>query len=224
MARTLRDAKLDTRSARAKLKARREPYWRSISEGLAIGYRKGAKGGTWIARHYSSDHGRRFRALGTADDVANADSEHVLSFSQAQTTGRRWFAELASGDRTDGAHGPYSVAQALDDYKADYQRRGGKALKRLEWTIDAHIKPELGQMLVEKLSRRHLEAWHSKLAESPRRLRTTPGKRQKHGEADNSPDGIRRRRSTSNRVLTIIKAALNLALQPTGRSPERAGS
>ena len=53
MARTLRDAKLDTRSRRAKLKARREPYWRSISEGLAIGFRKGAKGGTWIARHYS---------------------------------------------------------------------------------------------------------------------------------------------------------------------------
>jgi hypothetical protein len=51
MARTLKDAKLDSRSARQGLKKRREPYWRSISEGLAIGYRKGTKGGTWIARH-----------------------------------------------------------------------------------------------------------------------------------------------------------------------------
>ncbi len=52
MARTLQDAKLDTRAARLRLKKRREPYWRSISEGLAVGYRKGVKGGTWIARHY----------------------------------------------------------------------------------------------------------------------------------------------------------------------------
>ena len=84
MARTLRDAKLDTRAARLRLKQRREPYWRSISEGLAIGYRRGTKGGTWIARHYSSEHGRRFQSIGTADDVAEADGEHVLSFAQGQ--------------------------------------------------------------------------------------------------------------------------------------------
>src|SRR5271169_3712258 len=94
MARTLRDAKLDTRAARAKLKARREPYWRSISEGLAIGYRKGAKGGTWIARHYSAEEGRRFKALGTADDVADADGVHVRSFAEAQDAARNWFRDL----------------------------------------------------------------------------------------------------------------------------------
>ncbi len=211
MARTLRDAKLDTRSARAKFRLRREPYWRSLSEGLAIGFRKGAKGGTWIARHYSPEHGRRFQALGTADDVANADGEHVLSFAQAQAAGRRWFADLARGDGTGSDHGPYSTIQALDDYVADYKRRGGKALNRLEVTIRAHIKPELGEILVDKLTRRRIEAWHAKLADNPRRLRTTAGKRQKHREADISLEGIRRRRSTANRVLTILKAALNLA-------------
>ena len=66
-----------TRSARGRLKARREPYWRSISDGLAIGYRKGAKGGTWIARHYTVEAGRRFYALGAADDVADADGAHA---------------------------------------------------------------------------------------------------------------------------------------------------
>ena len=92
MARTLQDAKLDTRAARLRLKKRREPYWRSISEGLAVGYRRGAKGGTWIARHYSAQHGRRFHAIGTADDIADADAEHILSFAQAQEAARRWFA------------------------------------------------------------------------------------------------------------------------------------
>jgi integrase len=222
MPRTLRDAKLDTRSARAKLKARREPYWRSISEGVAIGFRKGAKGGTWIARHYTPEHGRRFKALGTADDVANADGEHVLSFAQAQAVARRWFAQLARQDRDAGDHGPYSIGQALDDYVTDYKRRGGKALDRLEWTIKAHIKPELGEILVERVSRRRLEAWHATLAESPRRLRTTPGKRQKHREVDNTPEGIRRRRSTANRILTILKAALSLAVHNhRAEAPER---
>jgi integrase len=222
MARTLRDAKLDTRSARAKLKARREPYWRSISEGLAIGFRKGAKGGTWIARHYAPEHGRRFRALGTADDVANADGEHVLSFAQAQAAGRKWFADLARRDRSGGDHGPYSVGQALDDYVADYTRRGGKALERLVWTIKAHIKPELGDLLVEKLTRRRLETWHAALAESPRRLRTKPGRRQKHREPDKTPEGVRRRRSTANRILTIVKAALSLAVHNhRADTPER---
>lgn len=211
MARTLRDAKLDTRSARLKLRSRREPYWRSLSEGLAIGFRRGAKGGTWIARHYSTENGRRYQALGTADDVAHADGEHVLSFSQAQDVGRRWFAALARGDRDGGDHGPYSTAQALDDYIADYKRRGGKALDRLDWTIQAHIKPDLGEILIVKLTRRRIEAWHAKLAENARRLRTKSGKRQKHREADNSAEGLRRRRSTANRVLTILKAALNLA-------------
>jgi integrase len=51
------------------------------------------------------------------------------------------------------------------------------------------------------------------MAETPPRLRTRPGLAQKHREADTSPEAIRRRRSTANRVLTILKAALNHAHQ-----------
>lgn len=211
VARTLKDAKLDTRSARLRLKVRREPYWRSLSEGLAIGYRRGAKGGTWIARHYSPESGRRYQALGTVDDIVEADGEHVLNFAQAQEAGRRWFATLARQDRADAGHGPYSIDKALDDYIADYKRRGGKALSQLEATIRAHIRPALGTTQVEKLTRRQIEAWHAKLAEAPARLRTKRGKGQKHRDADDSPDGVRRRRSTANRILTVLKAALNYA-------------
>jgi hypothetical protein len=58
MARTVRNAKLDSRSARTKLAARREPYWVVLSKGCAIGYRKGSGGGTWIAR-YRDDAGKQ---------------------------------------------------------------------------------------------------------------------------------------------------------------------
>ena len=113
MARTVKDAKLDTRSARSKLETRREPHWRSLSDGLAVGYRKGAKGGTWIARHYTPEAGRRFNAIGTADDVADADGVHVLTFGQAQEAARAWFAALARQDRNETIAGPYTVGQAL---------------------------------------------------------------------------------------------------------------
>src|SRR5262249_10059389 len=53
--------------------------------------------------------------------------------------------------------------------------------------------------------------WHEKIAKTPARLRTKPGAAQKYREADDSPEGVRRRRSTANRVLTILKAALNHA-------------
>jgi integrase len=211
MARTLKDAKLDTRSARHSLKRRREPHWRSISPGLAIGYRKLATGGTWIARHYSPGTGRRYKALGTADDVADADGEHILSFAEAQSTARDWFASLARRDRNETTAGPYAVAAALDDYLADYDRRGGKAKARMVWTVNAHIRTELGAISVEQLSRRRIEGWHAKMAEAPRRLRTKRGKRQKYREEDKSPEAVRGRRSTANRILTILKAALNLA-------------
>jgi hypothetical protein len=53
MARSVRSPKLDTRSARARLAARREPYWHMLTAGLHLGYRRaGPHGGTWVARAY----------------------------------------------------------------------------------------------------------------------------------------------------------------------------
>jgi integrase len=191
---------------------RREPYWRSISPGLAIGYRKGSRGGSWIARHYTSEHGRRYRALGAADDRADPDGIHIRSFAQAQEAARGWFGDLAHDDAHEIEGGPYSVADALTDYLADYQRRGGKSPQRLEWTIDAHIRPELGNIAVTKLSRRRIEHWHAKLAETPGRLRSkATATRPRYRKADSSTEGVRRRRSSANRILTVLKAALTLA-------------
>ena len=50
MARTVRDANLETRTARLRLPIRSEPYWRGLERGFALGYRRRGKGGTWLAR------------------------------------------------------------------------------------------------------------------------------------------------------------------------------
>ena len=213
MARTVRNAKIDTRSARLKLPGRREPYWTVISAGCALGYRRGAKGGSWIGRFRGSDGRQSYTQLGAADDARDGDDLSVFDFAQAQARARSWFQRKAREDAGDLAPlgRPYSVADAIAAYRADYLRRGGKAADRLDWTTAAFITPELGRIEFQKLTKARIVAWHQKIAETPPRLRTKPGTEQKYREADGGAEATRQRRSTANRVLTILKAALNHA-------------
>src|SRR6516164_5429009 len=95
MARKVSNAKLDTRSARSRLTARRQPYWTVISRGCALGYRRGTNGGTWIGR-FRDDTGRQhYEALGATDDARDADGLSVLSFPQAQARARDYFTRKA---------------------------------------------------------------------------------------------------------------------------------
>ena len=114
MARTLRNAKLDTRSARVNLAAKREPYWTVISKGCALGYRKGSKGGTWIARFRNDVGKQNYQSLGAADDAMDADGIVCLSYADAQREASKWFKVAASGFQ-DGAprSGPYTVKDAM---------------------------------------------------------------------------------------------------------------
>ncbi|MCH8036155.1 MAG: site-specific integrase, partial [Proteobacteria bacterium] len=203
--------RLDTRSARLKLAPRREPYWRSISQGLAIGYRRGKKGGTWVAKHYTSDTGRRFNSLGTADDVADADGANVFDFAQAQERARAWFAQVAREDVGEKPAGPCTVRRAIEEYLDDYKVRSGRALQAMEYGINAHILPELGDVDAATLTTERLRKWHNSLATSPARLRTAKGGQQRYREASDEAEAKRQRKVTANKILTILKAALNYA-------------
>jgi hypothetical protein len=86
VARTVHNAKLDTRSARVKCEIRREPHWQKISKGCFIGYRRIADGGTWVARMRDSGGRQHYEALGAADDIRDSDGLTVLSFGQRKST------------------------------------------------------------------------------------------------------------------------------------------
>jgi integrase len=73
------------------------------------------------------------------------------------------------------------------------------------------ILPSLGSTLVAKLTTRKIENWHHNIAESLAMARTKPGQKQNHRKQDKSSDGVRKRRATSNRILTVLKGALNYA-------------
>jgi integrase len=181
---------------------------------LHLGYYRGSRTGSWSARRFVGDGHYEESKLGTADDVADADGLTILSFAQAQERARDWFMARAKADA--GHEEPiaaYTVANALDDYERDYVRRGGKAHDRLRHVINAHIRPALGAIELGKLSRRKIEGWLEALANTPARLRSRRGQAPRHQERDTSPEGIRGRRETANRILTVLKAALNLAYQ-----------
>ena len=121
MARTIRDTNLETRTARKRLPARRKPHWRKIDQGCHVGYYKGKRSGTWIARFFLGDGRYAETSLGLADNVQDADGVGVLSFSQAQAKAREWFSEQARKKAgLEPAH-PYSVADAMRDYLAWYE-------------------------------------------------------------------------------------------------------
>jgi integrase len=212
MARTLQDAKLDTRAARQRLRRRREPYWRAISGGLGVGYRKGAQGGTWIARHYSAERGRKLHAIGTADDVADADGVHVLSFAQAQEGARKWFAELARRDRGEFSSGPLTVQECLEEYLTwlDGHRKTGSDAR---YRVNTHIAPKLGDIRCDQLNTAEIQKWLRDLAGSPARLRSSKQAKKPNFREPikGDDDAIRRRRASANRTLTVLKAALNRA-------------
>ncbi len=218
MPRKARDDRLETRTVRLKLTPRAEPYWRTIQEGRAIGYRRlaGGKAGTWVARHYAPETKRRYEAVGTADDLMEADGATTLTFAQAQDKARAWF--LAIERNAGRVMEPLTVGEAMSAYVADYIARDGKALKDTQRAIDAHILPAMEDRLVGDLTFVTLKAWHQKLAISPARLRTKSTARKPNIRQADTADAKRARRATANRVLTVLKAALSLAYRE-GRVP-----
>lgn len=210
MPRAVRDTQLETRSARAKLKPKREPYWRAIDRGAHLGYRKGKTGGFWIARFRGPDNKYRFKSLGTADDAREADGATVFDFFKAQATAREWFAE--QGRKSNGLEpdGSFTVADAMAAYLTWYAIHR-KSLVDVRHRINAFILPHLGDSDVADLTPKVIREWHEALAASQPRARTRPSEPQQYRETTTGPESTRKRQVSANKVLTILKAALNHA-------------
>jgi integrase len=110
---------------------------------------------------------------------------------------------------------PITVTDAMIGYVADYTARGGRDSKGLETTIAAHITPKLGDKKVAALTAGTIRTWHRAIATAAPRVRTSkkPGKIKvaPKAVAADDLDGQRARRASANRILTVLKAALNLA-------------
>ena len=183
MSRTVRATRFETRDARARLKVRNDPYWRQLEPGLSLGYRKGARGGVWIVRRMINRR-YKFEGLGKANDYADANGIDVLDYAQAQ---RKAIGQADSAARIEatGASPDYTVGDALTEYM-DWYKAHRKGLEQTEAVVAAHLLPAFKARRVADLTAKELRAWQARLAKG-------------------------RSKATCNRILTVLKAALNRA-------------
>jgi Phage integrase family len=139
----------------------------------------------------------------------------------AHASARRWGERqrlIAEGMVRDGT---YTVADAVMDYLTEIAaEKGPTAVRDAKYIFDASILPDLGTAQLEKLSADRLTRWRNKLATQPKRVRTKrtatePATR----EVADDEDARRARKATANRILTMLKAALN---RPLDEASERA--
>lgn len=185
MARRAVGYNLGSKTARLKLKARRKPYYQQIAPGVTLGYlRRDPPPGAWQRRELV-DGAYRYRTIGTADDVGGADGRDVLTHAQAM--------RLAGGPVAPSAGGPITVRRAVENYLAALEGRSSHA-KEARQRADKHILPKLGHYRADRLTKRQIEDWLAGMVKA---------------DDKDDPDARRRSQDTANRVLTILKAALN---------------
>lgn len=195
---------IDKATVRAKLAPRREPYWGApVERGLFVGFRRLALGGNWIGRFRTSDGKQAYHALGTVS------SEN--DYERAKTEARRWRRALEAGVRLTDVE---TVGEACSEYVAHLRRdKRGDAATSAEQTFRRTVYNDLlGGLKLAQLRERHLVEWRERMESG--NFTPTPVK---GGRAVKplSP-------SVFKRTLTMLKAALNLAVRKRYVSPDQA--
>ena len=128
-------SKIDTVARRKKLPVSAKPVWETIGDarsGLKLGYRKGARGGSWVGKRVK-DGERGETTLGASDDGPDNHSRRrdhvVLSYAAAMQAALTWAdgegarsKESAQADRTERER-VATVGEVLNGYIATRARR-----------------------------------------------------------------------------------------------------
>jgi integrase len=217
VARRIDDKVLGSRTSRERLAVSGKPYYREIVAGLHLGYRRGQRRGVWVVRRFLGNGEYKVETIGPADDFsASSDAARAthdaLTYEQALEEALR---KRAASAGEDVQRGPYTVANALKDYFkfVEHEGRWSKSFTDAKHRADRHVVPQLGKVEIGKLTAKRMRTWLSDMATAGPMVRTKKGAEPKHREVGDDPEAIRKRRASANRVLTILKAALNHAFR-----------
>ena len=188
--------KIDTVTARNKLKTRREPYWHRISKGFYVGFRKmsDSSSGTWLLRHRDETGNEVESSLGTLDEYM-----HHERFDRAVAAAREWFSRAATGD-AGAIHQPTTVLDACNAYvKRIQELKGTKPAQDLAARYRRWITQDpIHKIELMKLTRDHMNDFRRRMVAKPVTI--------------NKAGDVRERSKDSvNRDLAAVRAALNCA-------------
>jgi len=190
---------IDTPSKRARLVARRNPYWSGVSGGrggVSLGYRKGVRGpGAWVGKIVVE--GQRIEEkLGTADD------DHApfgaMTYRSAVTAALEWATRQHTAiedrrARPAAATAP-TVKSTVEEYAASRRMRSDRDGRNAEGRLRKHVlaDEEFAGIALTKLRASHIQDWRRRL------VKMAP--------------------ATENRLLNDLRAALNVAAETHRRS------
>jgi len=173
---------------RAKLKARRDPYYAKLSKGCFVGYRKmtASTSGTWMARCMDEATGKQeHKALGDFSDLPDHQR-----YDAAAKAAQQWFEHLGKG----GSNEALTVEGACKRYVTHLRdSKGESAAEDVQARFDRHVLPDkkLSGVEITKLTPAHIDAWRKALANKP------------------APNGKKRTDGSINRDVAAFRAALN---------------
>lgn len=176
---------ISSKTQRGKLKPRREPYWHKLQLGGYLGYRRTKHGGTWVARCRTKNSKQQYESFGELSEYSDGEQ-----FDEAQKLCWDWFKSL--GAKTGAA---YIINDVIDDYVKHIEINNSPAsAKDIQQRLAKHAKPKLGNIRITKLSMADVSGWRDSLV----RL------------SDDKED-VRKSKDGANRLLSMLKAGLNLA-------------
>jgi len=207
-------SRLESRSSRlsSKCPIQKEPHWVKVIPGTFLGYARGSTGSSWIARQRKGA-GYVSQRIGTPDDFAEADNDVVLDYWQAFEKAKRVQVEARVPQPRHYGDG-LTINRIVDEYitertttpggrNNDVMSESSAKNTRQLWTRHAG---RLGDSLATAVTAEQIKAWHAGIAKS------APTKRGKALSFDpQDPAQVSARRQSANRILTILKAALQNA-------------
>ena len=192
MARSVRNAGLETRTARLKLPVARKPLFIRIGPGLSLGYRRNQVAGTWVLRLADGKGGATTKAISTADDYEDSNGATVLDYWQAQERAK----SIARNFDGSGSVKPLTVRRAAEVYLETLESKNPRTARDTRGRLNLHFLGKFGNEVVTSLNKAKLEGWLNSLVFK-----------------GSDREAVRRSKDTANRVLSMVKALLNHALR-----------
>ncbi|BDU73136.1 tyrosine-type recombinase/integrase [Mesoterricola silvestris] len=219
------DVDLTSPQTRLSLAIRNAPYWLRLERGLHLGYLRGKRGGSWLVRRQdqSLEQPRLQVRIGIADDSHPSDGLKILSFAQAKDVALAKFPVMTTREKATSMWVTQHsmVRHAVTNYLGWMEEHRARSCERSSQMARQYILHEpIAEIPIVSLTKDAIIQWHLDIANHLKGSRSKKEPSVKRRIPLDATDETKRikeaRKSTANRVLGFLKAALNYENKLTG--------